>query len=389
MPHAFIVMQIGNAVLDEVCHEAMVPAIEACGLDARRVDKHNSGGILKSEIVQFLQSAEIIIADLTNERPNVYLEVGYAMGLDRFRNLILTVRHDHFVDSPEHVRGGPRVHFDLAGYDILPWHPDKLADFRIALEKRIRRRLAIIVPPTLPTASPWDAEWVEEQRAIANAGFADLGRSSFMEVRAALEPPKPTRTQQELNEAARHAQIDTFGWPIAVYMDVEDYRPRPRADGIFASVAPESKESYDYWALRKNCDAYIVGSLFEDQRRPDSIFFDTRIVRVTEALLYLLRLYARLNIDPRTGVRIAVRHAGLSGRRLAVANTNRIMRGERVATDNASETEISGTVASIESELVAHVTAIVAPMLTLFDFFELPSTTYEQLVSGFVSGQIK
>lgn len=121
MSEAFIIMQIGTADLDRACAEAIVPALEASGFDAKRVDKHNQGGLLKSEIIEFIQRAEVIVADLTNERPNVYLEVGYAMGIDKFRNLILTAREDHLPDSPNHVRGGPKIHFDLIGYDILFW----------------------------------------------------------------------------------------------------------------------------------------------------------------------------------------------------------------------------------------------------------------------------
>jgi hypothetical protein len=76
MAIGFIIMQIGNSDLDRVCGEAVAPAIEACGLAEKRVDKHNVGGLLKSEIVAFIDQADIIVADLTKERPNCYLEVG-------------------------------------------------------------------------------------------------------------------------------------------------------------------------------------------------------------------------------------------------------------------------------------------------------------------------
>ena len=109
MHHAFVIMQIGNPELDELCEKAIFPSIRACGLEPRRVDRHNEGGLLKSEIIRFIQESDILIADLTNERPNVYLEVGYAMGVDKFRNLILTVREDHFPDSPNHARGRPKI----------------------------------------------------------------------------------------------------------------------------------------------------------------------------------------------------------------------------------------------------------------------------------------
>src|SRR5208282_1717359 len=116
---AFIIMQIGRDDLDKVCSDVIVPALKAKGLDPKRVDKHNQGGLLKSEIIGFIENSHIIVADLTNERPNCYLEVGYAMGIDKFRNLILTARRDHNQDDPAHSPGGAKVHFDLQGYDVL------------------------------------------------------------------------------------------------------------------------------------------------------------------------------------------------------------------------------------------------------------------------------
>ena len=43
----------------------------------------------------------MIVADITNERPNCYLEVGYAMGLGKKANLILTAREDTTTRVPE------------------------------------------------------------------------------------------------------------------------------------------------------------------------------------------------------------------------------------------------------------------------------------------------
>ena len=192
MPHAFVIMQIGDPELEELCKEAIFPSIRACGLEPRLVDRHNEGGLLKSEIIRFIQESDILIADLTNERPNVYLEVGYAMGVDKFRNLILTVREDHFPDSPNHARGGPKIHFDLAGYDILKWSPQEQGEFRGELETRIRRRQAILAPgqPLAPD-SVWDQAWLDAHRAAALQGLQGIGRQGHMEVRAAIHPPTP------------------------------------------------------------------------------------------------------------------------------------------------------------------------------------------------------
>ena len=73
MIQAFIIMQIGNADLDNVFTAVFVPASKSAGLDPKCVDKHNEGRLLKSEIVNFISECDIIIADLTNERPNCYL----------------------------------------------------------------------------------------------------------------------------------------------------------------------------------------------------------------------------------------------------------------------------------------------------------------------------
>ena len=144
MEQGFVIMQIGSPELDRVYERVIAPALEACGLRPRRVDRHNRGGLLASEIIAFIEESEILVADLTNERPNCYLEVGYALGVGKFTNVVLTAREDHDPDSPRHRPGGPKVHFDLAGYDILFWHPERLDAFRSELEKRVARRRLLL-----------------------------------------------------------------------------------------------------------------------------------------------------------------------------------------------------------------------------------------------------
>jgi hypothetical protein len=387
--HAFVMMQIGNPELDRVYDEAIAHAIGECGLEARRVDKHNEGGLLKSEILRFLQQSDILIADVTNERPNVYLEIGYAMGIDKFRNLILTVREDHFADSPNHRVGGPKVHFDLAGYDILRWHPGDLDAFRTELTKRIRRRLAIVTVARAPERTVWDDEWIEAQRQIANAGFVDLGLSGFQVVMAALDP-KIDRTQVELDNAARQAEIRTFGWPFGVYLaNREDARPHPRADGVVAEVRSLTKDSYDYWAIRRNGDLYSASSLFEDKRQPGALYFNTRIVRATETLLYCLRLYSALGVDRSTVLNVRFGFGGLRNRVLISSNPNRSLSLERKSVEDRIETDVAGTLDDIEAHLVDKVVDAIAPVFRLFEFFELPRPVYEDIVEKIVAGRVE
>src|SRR5438034_173657 len=61
----FVVMQIGDSELDTVYDSAIGPAILAAGLWPRGVDRHNGGDLLNSEIMRFIEGADLIVADLT------------------------------------------------------------------------------------------------------------------------------------------------------------------------------------------------------------------------------------------------------------------------------------------------------------------------------------
>jgi len=391
MKQAFIIMQIGNADLDIVCKEAIVPALKSCGLDPKRVDKHNEGGLLKSEIIRFIESSDIIVADLTNERPNCYLEIGYAMGLDKFRNLILTAREDHNQDSPNYKKGGPKIHFDLSGYDILFWEPKNLESFKEELEKRIRRRLVTLRPSITTPASLWDNDWISTHQTIALSGLKKSGKSAFMEIRMTLPNSTLNIPQGELLRVAEQAQVHTFGWPIGiVFTNRDEYRPTPRTDGIVAEINIDGTDdsSYDYWVIRRNGTFYLLKSLFEDERKPGYIFFNTRIARVTESLLYAVRLYSGFKVAPNSRVLIGIRHGGLKGRVLSSSGPQRALLYERKSTDDEVYTEVDTTLDKLESELVDLVEKFTEPLFVIFHFFKLDRKVLEDIVNNYVAGKV-
>lgn len=383
MKQAFIIIQIGNTELDKVCEDAIVPALKACGFDPKRVDKHNEGGLLKSEIVRFIESSDIIIADLTNERPNCYLEVGYTMGLDKFRNLILTAREDHNQDSSNYKKGGPKIHFDLAGYDILFWDPKNLKIFKDELEKRVKRRIATIEPSV---STPWDNEWIKSHQAVALSSLKQSGKSGFMEVRMNVPGLNLNIPQGELLKIAEQATINTFGWPIGVVLDREEYRPRPRTDGIVANL--DTSDHYDYWTIRKDGAFYLLKSLFEDARKPGHIFFNTRIVRITETLLYAVRLYTGLKVSQNSRIVIGIRHGGLKDRQLTSSSAARELDFERKSSEDEVYTEIDTMIEQLESKLVDYVEEFTKPLFVLFDYFELNRSVLEDIVNKFVEGKV-
>lgn len=380
-------MQIGNGELDELYKDILVPTIQSVGLDPKRVDKHNDGELLKPKIIEFLSEATIIIADLTNERPNCYLEVGYAMGLGKYRNLILTAREDHHPESPNYKKGGPRIHFDLSGYEILFWSPDRKDKFAAKLLKTIKRR-------TYVTRSSeevsFDTTWFKDNKKRALESLGKKNLSGYMEVTSLLEGGQYNFNQIALRDAARQAPISTFGWPIGAFLEKDEYKPKPAADGIVAEIAtPESEwgETYDYWSIRSDASFFLLHSLFEDTRGKQLLFFDTRIVRITEALLYLSRLYYQLMIDVTTPVHVTIEHGGLKDRIMKAAG-NRLMFTTKEGSVDLIKTEINTTVGELESKLVDHVGAVTKDLFVVFDYFSVERKILEEIVTNFVNGKI-
>jgi hypothetical protein len=215
--------------------------------------------------------------------------------------------------------------------------------------------------------------------------------AAFMELRFAILPPI-SKSQIELLNAVRQSEIKTFGWPIGILIETEaKYKPRPYGDGIRAeiSIGGDDRLSYDYWALRPNGDFYLLQSLFEDTRTKGALFFDTRIVRVTEALMFAQNLYSKLGAPPESRVRIRVVHFGLKARKLAAASSNRVLFTTPTTSENQSTTEFITVLGSMKATRVEDVQRVIEPMLMLFDFMELQPGVYEEIVTSFERGVVR
>ncbi|MGA8577906.1 MAG: hypothetical protein WB579_04450, partial [Bryobacteraceae bacterium] len=149
--------------------------------------------------------------------------------------------------------------------------------------------------------------------------------------------------------------------------------------------AMTGRPSYDYWTLRNNGDFYLLQSLFEDDRDKNAIFFNSRIVRVTEGLLFGANLYKALDVPDETKVSVRVAHRGFAGRTLSSSNPQRHIL-PRQAVEDVSETEIVEEVGQLRMHLVDNVQHLLEPLFTLFDFMEFDHKVYEQIVTDFANG---
>jgi hypothetical protein len=245
---------------------------------------------------------------------------------------------------------------------------------------------------TVSGAPLLDDPWFVKHAESAATGHSKLGFQALTELRYGLHSPI-NKSQLELLNAVRKSEIHTFGWPIGILLENKDeYRPRPITDGIRAEVAIEQspltgRSSYDYWALRCSGDFYLLQSLFEDDRDPNAIFFNSRLVRVTEALMFAANLYDALGVPGDTKISIRVIHRGIAGRTLSSANPMRRLFLPRTTQVDESQVEIVEEVGRLRENIVADVRKITEPLFMLFDFTEFDTKVYEEIITSFVNGR--
>jgi len=233
--------------------------------------------------------------------------------------------------------------------------------------------------------------WFFQEQERAQGLIAKTNLTGYMELQANVLHPL-SKSQIELLNAVKQSEIRTFGWPIGVTLENrEEYRPRPYKDGIKAeiSIAESERKSFDYWAARSNGDFYLLQSLFEDSRKPNHIFFDTRVVRVTESLMFIESLYRKLGLPPEARVGIQITHCGLKGRELNSASSNRHMFSRGAAEEDESRSAITTILGTMSETRVDDVRKIVEPMFMLFDFMQFNAAVYDDIVRNFERGIIR
>jgi len=76
-------------------------------LNAMRADENTDSGLIIQDIFDDIEGAEFIICDLTNGRPNVYYELGYAHGVGNSPDNILLL-----------AKTGTVLQFDIAAFRV-------------------------------------------------------------------------------------------------------------------------------------------------------------------------------------------------------------------------------------------------------------------------------
>jgi hypothetical protein len=107
---------------ENVYEFAIYPAVRNCGYICERVDETHFTGDVLGRIRGGIEAADLVVADLTEGRPNVYLEVGYAWGKG--------------VPVIFVARKGENLHFDVSTHRCIFY--GRFTKFARELEKLIK-----------------------------------------------------------------------------------------------------------------------------------------------------------------------------------------------------------------------------------------------------------
>lgn len=261
-------------------------------------------------------------------------------------------------------------------------------------EIRQRATESLSISSTLKDDSKLIA-WFRGHKAVAQEGFKKLELTTSFEVKVFPPAVGLNASLGELKDKARSSVIRTFGWPIGLFLDKAEYTPKPDQNGIHAEISIkgpdwDSRErvTYDYWALNTNGAFYLCASLFENERKPESIFFDTRIVRTTETILYIANLYKALNVPKNAKIVMTIQYDGLKGKELKAASQNRHLWGGYIIDTNTVSGEVEFTLADVETGLVDIVEKFTKPLFAQFNFFELDKSVLTEIVTNFEKGRV-
>jgi hypothetical protein len=101
---AFVAMPFTEG-FEDIYEFGIYAAVRRCGYVCEKVDESVFTGNIVERITEGIKNATFVIAEMSLERPNVYLEVGFSWGLNKPVILI--------------AREGEKLHFDLSHHKCL------------------------------------------------------------------------------------------------------------------------------------------------------------------------------------------------------------------------------------------------------------------------------
>ncbi|MFD1555235.1 nucleoside 2-deoxyribosyltransferase [Paraburkholderia silviterrae] len=134
MPTCFVIQPFSD-LYNKRFDDLYKPAIEAAGMTAYRVDQDSSATVLVEAIEKNIKRAAVCLADITEDNPNVWYELGFAYAAGRPVVMVC---------SDERQKAGKRFPFDIQHRAIVTYKTESSRDFEAfkgSLTERLKAML--------------------------------------------------------------------------------------------------------------------------------------------------------------------------------------------------------------------------------------------------------
>jgi len=218
----------------------------------------------------------------------------------------------------------------------------------------------------------------------------------FMEVAHSLYSPL-TKFNWDIGvlfNAVRDSEVHLSGWPIGVVLTREGATPKARKFGLKSKIVSKSDGMFDYWELHKDGKFYFKRTIEEAVMNFDGspakekvLLFDTRIRRITEALLHCQKLYENLNIDPKQTIHFSINHFDLNGRILTAGSRTRSFSRRYDCVEDVHKFDGIYSIELIVADLNGIVYQITKNLFELFNWFDYQKSVCDDIVDKFLEGK--
>lgn len=162
MGTCFVMQPFDKGVFDKRYEDIFLPAITAAGLEPYRVDRDPSVSIPIDEIQSGIKNADVCLAEITTDNPNVWFELGFAIASSK--EVVLICSSERKTTFPFDIQHRNIIRYETGSprdYDRLKEEITKR--LRGVLEKRLTLgRIADINMPSIA-----DTEGLSQHELVA------------------------------------------------------------------------------------------------------------------------------------------------------------------------------------------------------------------------------
>ena len=197
MPKCFVIQPFDSGKFDKRFDDVYKPALKQAGLEAYRVDRDPSVEVPIDSIGEHIRDADICLADITTNNPNVWYELGYALAAGQSVVMVCSNERDG------------KLPFDIHHRTVIKYTSESSSDFD-SLRQEISTRAKILLEknPSLQDT--------EAKPAAAQGNLTQIEIRVLEIAAAATDIPGSAESTSRLKHAAEHSGLTGFEFGLAL-----------------------------------------------------------------------------------------------------------------------------------------------------------------------------